>query len=121
MFADFYIIFAFMQVRADYQRCSQRSHAYCNCAVAVKSGDDVITIAGCQERTSHGVGNILQALFGHHHGHGHNRTPMTIQMYINGQLTAGTFVRRYGCGQKYEVHPFFVFLTKGEWIHLQGR
>ena len=49
----------------------------------------------------------MQQLFGHRHGHGHDhghaRTPMTIQMYINGQLTPGTVVRRFGCGQKYEV------------------
>ena len=102
-------LFVVLQVRADYQRCRPKSRAYCNCAVAVKSGDDVITIAGCQDNNNHGhgIGQIMQQLFGHRHGHGHDhghaRTPMTIQMYINGQLTPGTVVRRFGCGQKYEV------------------
>ena len=78
----------------------------------MKSGDDVITIAGCQDKYNRGIGQVMQQLFGHHghghHDHGHARTPMTIQMYINGQLTPGTYIRRYGCGQKYEVQTFSV-------------
>ncbi|XP_060579493.1 uncharacterized protein LOC132736386 isoform X3 [Ruditapes philippinarum] len=105
------------EVRAVYYKCSKRSHATCNCAVAVKSGDDVITVTGCQGTThgghpgqGHGIGLLLQQMFGTHghaHGHGHNdelaKTPMTIQIYKNGELTPGTYIRRIGCGQKYEI------------------
>lgn len=85
--------------------------------MAVKSGDDVITITGCQGTVSgghpgqgNGLGLIFQQIFGSHgnaNGHNNNeelaKTPMTIQIYKNGELTPGTHIRRIGCGQKYEV------------------
>ena len=78
----------------------------------MKSGDDIITVTGCQDTKSngHGVGHIIQQLFGHH-DHGHHKpeppkSPMTIQMYTNGELTPGTYIRRYGCGQKFEVNIY---------------
>ncbi|KAL4231419.1 hypothetical protein ACF0H5_008996 [Mactra antiquata] len=105
------------EVRANYYKCSKKSHATCNCAVSVKSGDDIISVFGCQGTVSthpgqgHGIGLVLQQLFGSHghahgHGHGHDelaKTPMTIQIFKNGELTPGTYIRRYGCGQKYEI------------------
>ena len=114
------ILCSFQKVRAIYYKCSKHSHATCNCAVAVKSGDDVITVTGCQGTThgghpgqGHGIGLLFQQMFGHvpgnghGHAHGHNdeltKTPMTIQIYKNGALTPGTYIRRIGCGQKYEV------------------
>ena len=114
-------------MRAFYHKCSSKSHSTCNCAIAIKSGDDIIAVTGCQGYESshghghhpgqgHGIGLIMQQLFGsngnahgHGHGHGHDqqklaKTPMTIQIYKNGDLTPGTSIRRYGCGQKYEVY-----------------
>lgn len=87
------------EVRAQYQKCSSRharKNPSCNCAVAIKSGDDVITFSSCG---SHGVTS-------HHDRHHHHPAPtaITIQMYKNGNLTPGTIIRRLGCGQKYEVH-----------------
>lgn len=103
-----------LQVRALYSVCNKHTRSTCNCAVAIKSGDDVITVTGCQETVSnhpgqgHGFGLIFQQLFGSHgNAHGHNDgfapTPMKIQVYKNGELTPGTYIRRLGCGQKYEV------------------
>ncbi|XP_033756322.1 von Willebrand factor D and EGF domain-containing protein-like [Pecten maximus] len=94
------------EVRAQYQKCSSRhsrKNPSCNCAVAIKSGDDVITFSSCG---SHGVTPAPQ--HGHHHDRHHHHqpapTPITIQMFKNGNLTPGTVIRRLGCGQKYEVH-----------------
>ncbi|XP_071090000.1 uncharacterized protein [Haliotis cracherodii] len=84
------------EVRTSYQVCSSRNSRgpTCNCAVAIKSGDDVITFTGC-----HGQAHrTYYSRFFHH-------TPsITMEMYKNGDLTPGTTVRRIGCGQKYEVH-----------------
>ncbi|KAK3600843.1 hypothetical protein CHS0354_014207 [Potamilus streckersoni] len=68
------------EVRAEYKQCSPHSRATCNCAVAIKSGDDVITFRGC-----------------------HQTQMMSVQIYKNNELTPGTYVKRMGCGQKYEV------------------
>ncbi|KAL3863376.1 hypothetical protein ACJMK2_005133 [Sinanodonta woodiana] len=73
------------EVRAEYKKCSPNARATCNCAVAIKSGDDVITFRGCQNSQ-------------------HHQNPMmTVQIYKNNELTPGTYVKRMGCGQKYEV------------------
>ncbi|XP_060084593.1 uncharacterized protein LOC132563855 [Ylistrum balloti] len=93
------------EVRAKYEKCSTRGHSRknpsCNCAVAIKSGDDVITFSSCG---SHGVTVTPQHGHGHHHHHQPAPTPITIQMFKNGNLNPGTIIRRLGCGQKYEVH-----------------
>lgn len=99
-----------IQVHARYAKCSSSSRATCNCAVAIKSGDDVITFTGCNgggsTATTHGH-NIFDLLFHRHHNHHHHSSshtaPIAVALYKNGQLTPGTYIRRYGCGQKYEV------------------
>lgn len=98
------------EVHARYAKCSSSSRATCNCAVAIKSGDDVITFTGCNgggsTGTTHGH-NIFDLLFHRHHDHHHHSSshtaPIAVALYKNGQLTPGTYIRRYGCGQKYEV------------------
>lgn len=61
--------------------------AACNCAVAVKSGDDVILLDVC--------GPSVKAT---------TRKPIfTTKMYLNGELTPGTEVISHGGGKTYEV------------------
>lgn len=58
-----------------------------NCALAVKSGDDVILLDVC--------GPSVKAT---------TRKPIfTIKMYLNGVLTPGTEVISHGGGKTYEV------------------
>ena len=63
------------------------SEATCNCAVAVKSGDDVIVVDRCGARQ----GNSRQDI------------PMTVTAYLNGNLTSGTKVYQYKGGDEYRV------------------
>ncbi|XP_046563492.1 uncharacterized protein LOC124272364 isoform X1 [Haliotis rubra] len=83
------------EVRTSYRVCSSHNSRgpTCNCAVAIKSGDDVITFTGCH-------GSTRQTYFGRFF---HQTTSITVEMYKNGDLTPGTTVRRIGCGRKYEV------------------
>lgn len=88
------------QVRARTIRCSSRRlRPTCNCGIAVRAGDDVITLSRC--------GNGDHRVDDHHHHHDdhhhHSSQSMALQLYKNGDLTSGTTVRRLGCGQKYEV------------------
>ncbi|XP_059174756.1 uncharacterized protein LOC131954926 [Physella acuta] len=69
------------EVRVQQLVCSPPwNSATCNCAVAVKVGDDVISFYGC------------------------NGPSVNVQMYKNGDLTPGTSVKRLGDGKKYEVY-----------------
>ncbi|XP_050396690.1 von Willebrand factor D and EGF domain-containing protein-like [Patella vulgata] len=102
------------EVRAYYKPCSSRrpTGPSCNCGVAVRSGDDVITLTGCASGSS--------SLYQKHHDRGRGRhhntaNPITIKMFKNGQLTPGTRIRRLGCGQKYEV-----LLPTGTYITVQS-
>jgi len=86
-----------LQVRAQYKYCSSSTYGTgptCNCAVAVKSGDDVITFSGCAYYEAY-----QQPL-------PKGPTQITVKVYKNGELTPGTRIRRLGCGQKYEVNTF---------------
>jgi hypothetical protein len=77
------------QVRTFYRRCNRV--AACNCAVAVRSGDDVILVDVCgpsMKKTS-------------------RRTPYTLKMYLSGDLTPGTEVIRKSGGKTYEVRIAF--------------
>ena len=69
-----------------YQRCSvdQTSDATCNCGVAVRSGDDVFVVERC--RRDDGADQPLRA-----------------QLYVNGNLTLGTFIYSEYEGQRYHV------------------
>ncbi|XP_064599655.1 uncharacterized protein LOC135466195 isoform X2 [Liolophura sinensis] len=83
------------EVRARTMRCSsRRSRPTCNCGIAVRAGDDVITLSRCEIGEQHH----------HDHHHHHSSQSMALQLYKNGELTSGTTVRRLGCGQKYEVY-----------------
>ncbi|XP_056005500.1 uncharacterized protein LOC130050218 isoform X5 [Ostrea edulis] len=73
------------EVRTFYRKCDTR--ASCNCAIAVRSGDDVILVDVC----------------GPTMGKSPKQTPYTIKMYLNGDLTPGTeVIRRFG-GKTYEI------------------
>ena len=71
------------QVRTFYRSC--RKKASCNCAVAVRSGDDVIVIDRCAAQDSE------------------PDTQMVIRTYITGELTPGTRIVRYVGGREYRV------------------
>ncbi|XP_062619832.1 von Willebrand factor D and EGF domain-containing protein-like, partial [Saccostrea cucullata] len=73
------------EVRTFYRRCNRV--AACNCAVAIRSGDDVILFDVC----------------GPSMGKSSRRTRYTMKMYLNGDLTPGTDVIRKGGGKTYEV------------------
>lgn len=68
-----------------YRSCNGK--ASCNCAVAVRSGDDVIVVDRC----------------GPTMGKSSKKTPMTLKMFLNGALTEGTEVLRKAGGKKYIV------------------
>ncbi|GAB1607640.1 hypothetical protein Ahia01_001047900 [Argonauta hians] len=72
------------EVRTFYRSCN--GFASCNCAVAIRSGNDVILIDRC--------GPIARSF----------QTSMTTKLYLNGQLTPGTRIISFQGGQKYEVH-----------------
>nr|XP_034327587.1 uncharacterized protein LOC105328884 [Crassostrea gigas] len=73
------------EVRTYYRRCNLR--AACNCAVAIKSGNDVILVDVC----------------GPSRGASTKRTIFTIKMYLNGELTPGTEVISHNGGKTFEV------------------
>ena len=68
------------QIRTFYRQCNGPT---CNCAAAVKSGDDVIVFDRCG------------AVVDKDHAKKTNKD-VQIQMYINGELTIGTQVHRIG-------------------------
>ncbi|XP_074642559.1 uncharacterized protein LOC141899868 isoform X2 [Tubulanus polymorphus] len=73
-----------IQVNSFYRACGS---ATCNCAVAVQSGDDVIVLDRCDDAT---VGVNLQRHF-------------LVKLYKNGNLSAGTRIKRFDGGLKYEI------------------
>lgn len=89
------VLFIFLQVRTFYRKCN-RGRATCNCAVAVRSGDDVIVIDRCGPTvTTSG-----------------KYKPIKITLFLNGQLTAGTRILSFGGGKKYEVSTFCYYMFK---------
>ena len=75
----------FLQVHTFQRRCNR--HAACHCAVAIRSGDDVIVIDSCGARRTS------------------NRRPGTvaIRMILNGELTPHTRILRINNGKGYKV------------------
>ena len=115
MFRDvFYCRLIFLQVRAHFTKCSRhrRNGATCNSAVAIRSGDDVITLKGAggifPSSRDHGHHGMFSRLFHHHRSHRRSVAAITVEMYKNGELTPGTTIRRIGCGQKYEVSQLYM-------------
>ena len=86
------LVFLFLQVRAYYRTCNGR--ASCNCAAAVLVGDDVIVVDKCGPERG-------------------KNSPVAVQLFLNGQLEAGTRIIQYNGGRKYEVklqQSFCVFV-----------
>lgn len=79
-----FLQFFFHQVRAFYRSCNGR--ASCNCAVAVRAGDDVIIIDKC------GPEATTDQFY-----------PMTVKMFLRGSLTPGLRILSQYEGREYKV------------------
>ena len=84
------IILLLLQIRTFTRSCNGK--AACNCAIAVKSGDDVILIDRC------GYQQDVP-----------NDRPTQIKMLVNGELTPGTRVVRKDDGKAYDVKKILSF------------
>ena len=73
-----------LQVHTFYRSCNGK--ASCNCAVAVKSGDDVILLDKCGPSADS------------------TKQPLSVDIYYNGDITSGTKIFRFLEGKRYEVH-----------------
>ena len=79
------------QVHSFYRDCDGRPRgATCNCAVAIRSGDDVIIMDRCFGDGQ--FGNKIR-----------RNAPLDIQLYLNGELTPGTVVTRLRGGKEIRV------------------
>lgn len=65
---------------------SCNGRASCNCAIAVRSGDDVIVVDICGVKRKRG-----------------KKIPLKAYMYLNGDLTSGTSIISYKNGINYKV------------------
>ncbi|XP_035827995.1 uncharacterized protein LOC118477191 [Aplysia californica] len=75
------------EIRGFYRRCKGKELGSCTCAVAARSGDDVLVIDRCGAKDS-----------------GRRDMPfLDLKLYQIGKLIPGTTVRRVGGGLKYEV------------------
>lgn len=83
-------MFFFVKVHTFYRNCN--GHASCNCAVAVKSGDDVILIDRCGPDKGKSV-------------------PVDLSVFANGDITPGTRIYRFLEGKRYEVCSFVLLST----------
>ena len=86
MYLYIYVCHCAIQVNTFLRQCAAVAEATCNCAVAVKSGDDVIVIDRCGAKRGSRVD-----------------VPMTVTAYLNGKLTSGTKVYQYKGGDEYRV------------------
>lgn len=71
-------------MRTFYRNCNGK--ASCNCAAAIRVGDDVIVFDKCGASAS-----------------SKKDTPIDIRLILNGELTPGTKIFRHGGGKKYKV------------------
>ena len=91
------------KVHVIYQKCGPRVPASCNCAVAVQSGDDVIVIDRCfRDRKP------FNRISGTYNAH---VTKMSVDLYLNGDLTPGTTIFEESDGKKY-----FIYLPHGGYV-----
>ncbi|BFZ01819.1 hypothetical protein BsWGS_04858 [Bradybaena similaris] len=74
------------EVRTFYRKCYGRAVS-CNCALVARAGDDIVRI----DRCGPAIGDYRR------------RTPLKVQMFLNGNMTQGLKVARYNDGKKYEV------------------
>lgn len=77
------------QVHVFYRSCNGR--ASCNCAVAVRSGDDVILIDKCGPKMN-----------------ANKRGSLKISLFINGELTPNTHILSINNGNKFKVNIHFI-------------
>ena len=84
------------QVNAVYQRCERDVLATCNCAVMVRSGDDVLVIDRCIRRRH----AMPPPIYGFSNEHA---TVMSVVLYLNDKLTAGTRIHQLANGRQYIV------------------
>lgn len=106
----FKIIIYFIQVYVRYVKCSFFLCVICNCVVVIKLGDDVIIFIGCNGGGLMGMiygYNIFDFLFYCYYNYYYYSFSymvfIVVVLYKNGQFILGIYIRRYGCGQKYEV------------------
>jgi len=79
-----------------YQRCERDVLATCNCAVMVRSGDDVLAIDRCVRRR--------HRMPPPRYGYSDDHAPfMSVRLYLNGRLTPGTRIHQLADGRKYIV------------------
>jgi hypothetical protein len=74
------------EIRAFYRKCKGKILGSCTCAIAARSGDDVILIDSCGSKEG-----------------GRDKSFLEVILYQIGDLTSGTSVRRLGGGLKYEI------------------
>jgi len=87
-----------VQVNAVYQRCERDVLATCNCAVMVRSGDDVLVIDRCVRQRQRMPPPLV--------GYSDDYSPlMSVVLYLNGKLTPGTRIHQLANGHKYIVSP----------------
>ena len=67
------------------------NRASCNCAAAIKSGDDVILFDSCDNKRKKADHKFLR-----------------IVLYKNGDLTPGTYVERVDGGVKFKVSIIYI-------------
>ena len=78
------------EVRPFIRRCG---NVACNCAVAIRSGDDIILIDSCGPRDApYAAGTLV------------------VRFYLNGDLTPGTSLHQLNDGLKYEVMVAYVYI-----------
>ena len=78
-----------------YQKCGPGVLASCNCGVAIQSGDDVIVIDRCYRD---------KAYFNRIHGQARRTfTRMSVDVYLNGELSPGTKIYEEADGKRYVI------------------
>lgn len=73
-------------VHTFYRPCSFARGATCNCAVAIKAVDDIITLDRCGPNAAGG-----------------RRKPLAIDIFRNDEMTYGFTISQFGGGKKYKV------------------
>lgn len=81
-----------------YQACGPTTRESCNCAVAVKSYDDVFVVDKCRLR-SNGSSDNPESL-----------RVMKVTLFVNGRLNQGTRIFRKHGGTSYQVNQFYVLV-----------
>lgn len=78
------ILITYIQVHGFFRKCN-KNRAACNCAVSIKSNDDVVLFDHCGPLPSS------------------KTPPLDIKVYRNGNFTANTYIIEETEGRKYRV------------------